>query len=97
MSAAAYLDIYIGHQEEHDKEKERYEKTKQVLKKNAVIYGFPNDPEQLSVEQRETLREVEVMLHSSSLTRLGVDRVNVEVAGHAVCCAKAVVGRTAYI
>jgi len=65
--SAAYLDICIGHQEEHDKEKVRYEKTVQVLKKNGVIYGFPDDPEQLSVEQRETLKEVDVLLRSTSL------------------------------
>ena len=65
--SAAYLDIYIGHQEEHDKEKTRYEKTVEVLKKNAVIYGFPDDPEQLSAEQRETLKEVDVLLRSTSL------------------------------
>jgi len=70
MSASAttaYLDICIGNREEHDKEEERYEKTRQVLKKNAVIYGFPDDPEQLSVEQRETLKEVDVLSHSISL------------------------------
>ena len=69
MSAAtaAYLDIYIGHREEHDKEEERYKKTREVLGKNAVIYGFPDEPEQLSVEQRETLKEVDVLLRSISL------------------------------
>jgi hypothetical protein len=56
----AYLDIYIGHRDEHDKEEERYEKTSQVLQKNAVIYGFPDDPERLSMEQQETLRELDV-------------------------------------
>lgn len=65
--SVAYLDIYIGQREEHDGEEGRYEKTKQVLKKNAVIYGFPEDPEQLSVEQRETLREVDVLPRSVSL------------------------------
>jgi len=65
--SVAYLDIYIGHKEEHDKEKTRYERTIEVLKKNAVIYGFPDDAEQLSVEQRETLKEVDVLLCSTSL------------------------------
>ena len=71
MSASAttaYLDIYIGNREEHDKEEERYKKTKEVLKRNAVIYGFPDDPEQLSVEQQESLKEVvDVLPHSVSL------------------------------
>jgi len=58
---AAYLDIYIGNREEHDKEEERYKKTKRVLENNAVIYGFPDDPEQLSVEQREILKDVDVL------------------------------------
>ena len=66
-ATAAYLDIYIGSREEHDKEEERYKKTKHVLKKNAVIYGFPDDPEQLSMEQRETLKEVDVLPRSVSL------------------------------
>lgn len=70
MSASAttaYLDIYIGNREEHEEEEERYKKTRQVLKKNAVIYGFPDDPEQLSVEQQETLREVDVLPRSIPL------------------------------
>ena len=70
MSAATttvYLDIYIGHREEHDKEQERYKKTKEVLKKNAVIYGLPDEPGQLSLEQQETLKEVDVLLCSISL------------------------------
>jgi hypothetical protein len=62
-ATTAYLDIYIGNREEHDKDEERYKKTKQVLEKNAVIYGLPDDPERLSMEQQETLREVDVLLH----------------------------------
>ena len=65
--SAVYLDIYIGHREEHEKERTRYEKTVEALKKNAVIYGFPDDPEQLSAEQRESLGEVDVLLRSTSL------------------------------
>jgi len=67
VMSAAYLDIYIGHQEEHDKERGRYEKTVEVLGRSAVIYGLPDDPEWLSVEQRETLKEVDVLLRSISL------------------------------
>jgi len=66
-ATTAYLDIYIGNREEHDKEEERYKKTKRVLDKNAVIYGFPDDPEQLSVEQREILKDVDVLPHSLPL------------------------------
>jgi len=66
-ATAAYLDIYIGHREDHNKEEERYKKTKEVVKKNAVIYGFPDDPELLSTEQQETLKEVDVLLRSVSL------------------------------
>ena len=66
-ATTAYLDIYIGHREKHDKEEERYKKTREVLKKNAVIYGFPDEPEKLSVEQQETLKEVDVLLRSISL------------------------------
>lgn len=65
--ATVYLDIFIGDREAHDEEEARYEKTKRVLKKNAVIYGFPDDPEQLSVEQQETLKEVDVLPRSISL------------------------------
>ena len=60
-TTTTYLDIYIGHREEYDKGEERYKKTKQVLEKKSVIYGFPDDPEQLSMEQQETLREVDVL------------------------------------
>ena len=67
-TTTAYLDVCIGNREEHDKEEERYKKTKLVLKKNAVIYGFPDDPEQLSVEQQETLKEVDVLPRSISLS-----------------------------
>jgi len=66
-ATTAYLDICIGHREEHDKEEERYKKTKEVVKKNAVIYGFPDDPELLSAEQQETLKEVDVLLRFVSL------------------------------
>lgn len=65
-AATAYLDIYIGYREECDKEEKRYEETKQVLKKNAIIYGLPEEPEQLSMEQREILKEVDVLLRSIS-------------------------------
>lgn len=64
-TAAAYLDVYIGNREKHDKEEERYRKTKQVLKRNAAIYGFPDDPERLSVEQQEMLKEVDVLPRST--------------------------------
>jgi len=66
----AYLDIYIGYREEYDKEEERYERTKEVLKKNAVTFGFPEEPERLSMEQQEILKEVDVLLRSISLTTL---------------------------
>lgn len=84
-ATTAYLDIHIGNREEHDKEEERYKKTKQVLKKNAVIYGFPDDPEQLSAEQQETLEEVDVLPRPSlSTSHLGVDWV--ECRNHWTCC-----------
>jgi len=57
-ATTAYLDIYIGHREEYDKEEERYEKTGEVVKKSATIYGFPEEPEKLSTEQQEILKEV---------------------------------------
>ena len=101
MSASAttvYLDIYIGNREEHDKEEERYKKTKRVLDKNVVIYGFPDDPEQLSVEQREILKDVDVLPRSPSWRLVSVlTGLNVEVAEYVVHCSQAVVGWTADI
>lgn len=92
-ATSAYLDIYIGHREEYDKDDERYKKTKEVLEKNAVIYGFPDDPEQLSVEQQEILKELDVLLrYLFERIVLVLTGSNVEVAGHAVHCAQAVFG-----
>ena len=89
MSASAttaYLDIYIGNREEHDKEEERYKKTKEVLKRNAVIYGFPDDPEQLSVEEQEILKEVDVLPHSVSLSTSHLVVDGVECRSRWTCC-----------
>jgi hypothetical protein len=66
-ATTAYLDICIGYREEYDKEEERYKKTKEILKKNAIIYGFPEEPERLSTEQQEILKELDVLLRSISL------------------------------
>ena len=49
-ATTAYLGIYIGYRDEYEEDEERYRKTEEALKKNAVIYGFPEDPEALSVE-----------------------------------------------
>lgn len=67
-ATTAYLDVYIGSREEYDKEDERYRKTREVLKKNAIIYGFPEEPKQLSMEQQEILKEVDVPVHSMQLS-----------------------------
>ena len=67
ISTTAYLDICIGYREEYDKEEERYKKTKEVLKRKGMMYGFPEEPEQLSMEQQEILREVDVLLCPVSL------------------------------
>ncbi|CAL1709140.1 unnamed protein product [Somion occarium] len=64
MSAGtkAYLDIYIGDQEKHNREQTAYDATHILLTKNASIYGLPSSPELLSEEQQDILKELDSSL-----------------------------------
>lgn len=56
----AYLDIYIGNTEQHARGEQAYARTQTILSKNAMIYGLPLNPEDLSEEQQQILRELDV-------------------------------------
>ena len=60
-SERVYIDIYIGHRDVHTKERAEYNATMALLAKNAVIYGLPPKPEELSGEQQQILSEIDVL------------------------------------
>ena len=60
MTSLTYLDIYIGDKEIHGREEAAYSATCALLSKNAQIYGLPATPPELSEEQRDILRELDV-------------------------------------
>lgn len=57
--AAVYLDIYVGHREEHARTQAEYDATAALLAKNAAIYGLPESPADLSDEQQDILQEID--------------------------------------
>ena len=60
MASLAYLDIYIGDKDTYAREQAEYSATCALLSKNAHIYGLPATPPELSEEQRDILRELDV-------------------------------------
>ncbi|KAI0357029.1 hypothetical protein OH77DRAFT_191754 [Trametes cingulata] len=60
MAVRAYLDIYMGDKDEHDRAQAAYDATAALLAKNAAIYGLPSVPSELSEEQQGILRELDV-------------------------------------
>lgn len=60
MSPSAYLDIFIGNQDEHDRAQAAYDATVALLAKNAAIYGLAPSPAALSEEQQGILRDLDV-------------------------------------
>ena len=59
-STKAWLDIYIGDRELHDKEQAAYDATNALLQKNHSIYGLPASLTELSEEQQQILKELDV-------------------------------------
>lgn len=75
--AAVYLDIYIGHREEHARAQVEYDATSALLAKHAAIYGLPESPADLSDEQQDILQEIDVRRqpsHHAGLFLMGVYR-----------------------
>lgn len=60
MISKAWLDIYIGDRDAYNKEKVAYDATDSVLRKNYAIYGLPSTLEELSEEQQDMLKELDV-------------------------------------
>ena len=54
MTRTAYLDVYIGHKDEHARAEAAYAATAALLTRNAAIYGLPPTPEELSDEHTES-------------------------------------------
>ena len=61
MGILAYLDICIGHSDQHALAQASYDATVSLLTKNAAIYGLPSSPSALSEEQQEILKELDVL------------------------------------
>ena len=59
-STSVYLDIYIGSREENARAQAAYDLTFSLLSKNAQIYGLPSSPADLSEEQQDILKELDV-------------------------------------
>ena len=66
IPTVAYLDIYTGDADQHACDEQAYVRTQTILSKNAMIYGLPSNPEDLSKEQQQILRELDVHMSSSS-------------------------------
>ena len=60
MTSRAWLDIYIGDRDAYDTEKAAYDATNSLLHKNRAIYGLPSTLEELSEEQQDILKELDV-------------------------------------
>ncbi|KAH9854528.1 cyclophilin-like domain-containing protein [Lenzites betulinus] len=58
----AYLDIYMGDKDEHDRAQSAYDATAALLAKNAAIYALPTSPAALSEEQQDILQELDSTL-----------------------------------
>lgn len=66
-----YLDVYIGSRDEHATNQAAYDATCSLLSKNAEIYGLPSSPADLSEEQQDILRDLDVhnLLSTTFVTR----------------------------
>ncbi|KZT64470.1 hypothetical protein DAEQUDRAFT_747452 [Daedalea quercina L-15889] len=60
MASLAYLDVYIGDQDAHAHAEAEYSATSALLSKNAPIYGLPSTPPELSEEQQDILKELDM-------------------------------------
>lgn len=60
VSSRVYLDIHIGDDAEHARAEREYAVTVALLSKNAAIYGLPATPQELSEEQQDILKQIDV-------------------------------------
>ncbi|EKM56956.1 uncharacterized protein PHACADRAFT_160509 [Phanerochaete carnosa HHB-10118-sp] len=60
MTSKAWLDIYIGDCDAYAREKAAYDATNLLLQKSCTMYGFPSTLEELSEEQQDILKELDV-------------------------------------
>ena len=61
FGSRVYLDIYMGDRAAHACAQAAYDATAALLAKNAAIYGLPARPEDLSEEQQDILKELDVL------------------------------------
>ena len=64
-----YLDICMGNREEHARAQAAYDATAALLAKNASIYGLPATPPELTEEQQDILKELDVHSPLAILSR----------------------------
>lgn len=63
--ARAFIDVCMGDREEHSRSQAAYDATTILLAKHASIYGLPASPAELSEEQQDILRELDVHVFQS--------------------------------
>lgn len=61
-SPNVYLDIFIGNQEDHANAQAEHDATYNLLAKNASIYGLPESLGDLSEEQKDILKDLDVQI-----------------------------------
>jgi hypothetical protein len=66
-SNSVYFDICLGDANEHSRLQTRYNQTRAILVKNADIYGLPSTLEEVSPEQQDLLRDLDVIMNATLL------------------------------
>jgi len=76
MSSTVYLDVFMGDAEQHKIDEAAFIATRNLLANNAAIYGLPSDPQHLSSEQQEMLREIDVFAFLPMLLLLSYSKMS---------------------
>lgn len=58
-TVAVYVNVSIGNREEHACDQAAYDATVKLLSQKALVYGLPTQPQALSDEQENILRELD--------------------------------------
>ena len=67
-----FFDVYIGDKAEFERLDAEHTFVKDLLAKNAHIYGFPDEIAQLSDEQKEILQTLHVIAHQLPPSSLAI-------------------------
>jgi hypothetical protein len=97
-SMSVYLDICIGNRDEYATAQAAYNSTCSLLSNNAKIYGLPSSLADLSEEQRDILRDLDVhtyLLSTNFVTRFNTEHLEIHLS--AVLASSAPLRRSARI